>query len=482
MDESGGSAAGERYSPGDVIAAKYRLIRQIDEGGMGTVWAAHNTDLDVHVAVKLIRAELAATAAAERLLNEARTLARLDHPAIIRVHDCGRTELGDPYIVMELLHGECLADTLEREGTIAPVRAVELLLPIVDAIRVTHDAGVVHRDIKPDNIYLARVGGRVQPKVLDFGIAISEFGVGRYTTHGTVLGSPAYMSPEQARGQSDVDAATDVWALSVVLYELIAGRPPFDGDNYNAVLRAIIEEEPPALSDRVDELLSSVMERGLAKDRQARWPSVQAFGVALAQWLWSQGRTEDAARISLRGTWLSREAMESEPPLSLNPVTVPGSEPPVRRSAPTLPRVQASAPVIREREERSSTHQSTRGLAVTAPHEMPRRRLWRWAAAGLVLSGGVVAGWLARPVPPRATMQSASSGHETPPPTPEPRKPPAQKEAAPAPKPDREPEAEASAEGDAGVKDETRAKPPPAPVHHAPRPATKNKPFRPSAI
>ena len=295
----------ERYRAGDRIAEKYELVRKLDQGGMGTVWAARNLDLDVHVALKLLRPELAETHAVGRLLAEARMLARLQHPAVVRVHDCGRASQGDPFVVMELLDGECLADTMERRGRMSAVEAVSLLLPVVDGVRLAHEAGIVHRDIKPENIYLAQVGGRVQPKILDFGIALAEAIAVRRTTHGAVMGSPVYMSPEQARG-AEVGVSTDLWALAVVLFEMVSAELPFQGDNYNAVLRSIIEEEPPSLTElgSGDELLAAIVERGLSKDPARRWASARDFGTALAEWLVGQGLSEDASQVSLKG-WLS---------------------------------------------------------------------------------------------------------------------------------------------------------------------------------
>ena len=315
----------ERYQAGDRIADKYELVRKLDQGGMGAVWAARNADLDVHVALKLLRPELSETHAVDRLLAEARMLARLQHPAVVRVHDCGRTGQGDPFVVMELLDGESLADHMDRRGRISAVDAVSLLLPIVDGVRVAHEAGIVHRDIKPENIYLAQVGGRTQPKLLDFGIALAEAIAVRRTTHGAVMGSPVYMSPEQARG-AEVGVSTDLWALAVVLFEMVSAALPFQGDNYNAVLRAIIEDEPASLTEVAagDELLAAIVERGLAKDPARRWASARDLGTALAEWLVSQGLSEDASHTSLR-SWLTRS---SDPPMSLSPVMVGRSDRP----------------------------------------------------------------------------------------------------------------------------------------------------------
>ena len=373
----------ERYRSGDRIADKYELVRKLDEGGMGAVWAAKNVDLDVHVALKLLRPELAETHAAGRLLAEARMLARLQHPAVVRVHDCGRTSYGDPFVAMELLDGESLADFMARRGRVSSIEAASLLLPVIDGVRAAHEAGIVHRDIKPENIFLAKVGGRTQPKLIDFGIALAEAIAVRRTTHGAVMGSPVYMSPEQARGDQ-VGASTDLWALSVVLFELVSARLPFEGDNYHAVLRAIIEDEPPSLTQlgAGDELLAAITERGLSKDTATRFQGARELGTALAEWLLGQGVNEDAAHVSLRAGWLTRV---SEAPASIQPMVVgpsdrpPGGTPTTVASAVT--RVSAAV----------DTRASVDGLSLTASQAGRRsRRLWVSATLGavLVLGGG----------------------------------------------------------------------------------------------
>ena len=447
----------ERYGPGDRIAGKYHLVRLLGEGGMGTVWVAHNEALDVRVAIKLLRAELIATHS-ERLLAEARTLARLQHPAIVRVHDCGHTAHGDPFIVMELLDGESLADVLERRGRLPAMEAVSQLLPVIDGLRVAHEAGIVHRDVKPENVFLANVGGRIQPKLLDFGIALAAFTGARRTTHGAVLGSPAYMSPEQARGDSEIDGASDVWALSVMLHELTTGHCPFERDNYNAVLRAIIEDEPPSILSfgGGDELLAAIVERGLEKDRARRFHSARELGVALAQWLWGHGITEDASHVSLRTVWLTRI---SDAPHSLSPVTVP--EP--ARSAPTI-----------ERAALPSLH-STEGVAISpegAPAARSRRvraalgvgALAALAAAGLWL-------WPSANHPP-GSASSASAARREP--------PPAQQEKRSAPAASaRPPVAPAEDAGTAAPAETSVAPSPPAPTA---RPRSTKRPYRPRGI
>jgi serine/threonine-protein kinase len=336
MTNLGEQAVASRYAEGTVIGDKYQLVRRLDEGGMGEVWVVHHTELDVHLAVKLVRHELATADAARRLLEEARIVARLSHPAIVRVTDVGRTEARDPFIVMELLHGECLADRLYRCGPLTEVEAVRMLLPAADALAQAHESGVVHRDLKPDNIFLAEFSGsRLQPKVIDFGIALSDREASaRLTGAGAVVGSPGYMSPEQARGLSDVDARCDVWSLCVVLYEAISGSTPFGDEGYNATLRAIVEREPVPLTGLVDcdPAFWAIVRRGLRKAPADRWPSMRELGLELARWLRARGVTDDVTRASLHAIWPEADAAGSVPPIALTRSSRPpsGSEAPQR--------------------------------------------------------------------------------------------------------------------------------------------------------
>ena len=294
------------YRDGDIVGGKYRLERLLGEGGMGTVWAARNTALDALVAVKLIAGTDRASLSA-RLLKEARAAARLRHPAIVRVFDVGETQHGDPFIVMELLEGRSLADRLDLDTTLEPVAALRLLLPIAEALSSAHGADIVHRDLKPDNIFIVEEGGRIQPKLLDFGIVHDGAGPGatRLTEDGEFIGTPAYMSPEQARGEEDIDRSTDVWSFCVVLYECLSGRLPFTSQNYNALMREIIEDTPPTLVElgASEARLSKIVEIGLAKGPDRRWSSMKALGAVLAEWLIEQGVDEDATLKPLRTSW-----------------------------------------------------------------------------------------------------------------------------------------------------------------------------------
>lgn len=328
-----------RYGAGDRIADKYRLAKRLGEGGMGEVWRAHNDTLDIDVAIKLIRGEIATSDMADRLLHEARAAARLGHPAIVRINDFGKTALGDPYIVMELLDGEDLAGALQSRGRLSAIKAIRTLLPIVHALTVAHTKGIVHRDLKPENIFLARTDdGAIQPKLVDFGVAKLELPqTHRITQSGALLGSPLYMSPEQARGD-DVDHRADVWALGVVLYEAITGRPPFEGKNYNAIIYSIIANPATPITEfgAGDDELWTVIDRALQKDPDRRWYSMRDLGEALARWLVDRSIHEDITGTSLQTTWFSshqeRDALRA-------PSVAPG--PDTTRPLPPVPTLAA---------------------------------------------------------------------------------------------------------------------------------------------
>ncbi|MFT3767743.1 MAG: serine/threonine-protein kinase [Minicystis sp.] len=331
------------YLAGDVIAGKYRLSRIIGRGGMGAVWQAHNLPLDIDVAIKLIRRDRTAPGAAERLLTEARAAARLMHPSIVRVFDFGESEQGDPFIVMELLHGESLSAILRRKKRLTPAVAVQTMLPVAAALASAHGKGIVHRDLKPDNIIIVtHENGALVPKIVDFGIAkLLSTDIERHQTMaGEVLGSPDYMSPEQARGAENVGEATDCWAFCVVLFELITGERPFDGPNYNSLIASILTKDAaPITAHGVgDAHLATIVAHGLVKDADKRWSRMRDLGAALASWAVNQGIEDDVTGTSIAKQWLAgtfRRLLtvmpEGEPP----PAALPAAPGVAHASGPT---------------------------------------------------------------------------------------------------------------------------------------------------
>ncbi len=328
------------YASGTVIAGKYRLERVLGQGGMGAVWVVKNLSLDADFALKLIRRDRATEEAAARLLTEARAAAKLGHPGIVRVFDFGQTEVGDPYLVMEMLSGESLGALITRKKRLEPNIAVQMLLPVASALSAAHAKGIVHRDLKPDNIMLAteEQSRKLVPKVLDFGIArVLRDDIERHQTMaGEVLGSPDYMSPEQARGQLDIDHRTDIWTFSVLLYESITGKRPFEGHNYNALIASIVSNPPMPVHAYgiTDTELSGIIDRGLSKSTTARWQSMRDLGTALAHWAVEHGIQQDITGMSIHSEWLASAParLMTLQPAQMPRLPVPGAEPHVANS------------------------------------------------------------------------------------------------------------------------------------------------------
>ncbi len=301
---------GERRA-GDVLAGRYRLVRILGEGGMGTVWEAESLGLDLPVAVKLLHRTIQIPSAGNRLQKEAQAAARVVHPAAVRVFDFGHTDEGDPFLVMERLRGTPLADRLRADGPMRPLSAVRLLLPVIEALCVAHHEGVIHCDLKPANILLVHGPAGLAPKLIDFGIAriIRRAERQHVTRRGVLLGSPTYMSPEQLRGGSPTDPRVDVWGACLVLYELCSGRRPFRAAGADEVIEAILWSElevPEQLHGEPE--LWSIVRRGLQKDPLRRWPSMAALGRSLAAWILGQGVEVDALGTAIAPRWLEGRA------------------------------------------------------------------------------------------------------------------------------------------------------------------------------
>jgi serine/threonine-protein kinase len=265
---------------GDFIAGKYRLSRLLGEGAMGVVWAATDVRTEAEVALKLIRqAPEISQEQRTRLFREARACGRIRHRNVVEVYDVGETSAGQAFLVMQVLHGESLADRLAREGRIAVPAAIAIASDIARGLGAAHAVNIVHRDLKPANVFLDR-----DPEVEGPVVKLVDFGVSKLlgpqdassTATGSVMGSPAYMSPEQARGAKTIDHRTDVWALGVVLFEMLAGRRPFLGDTAFAVVGEIFTAPIPDLRDVVpgiDPRIAHAVSRCLERDVQQRMGS-----------------------------------------------------------------------------------------------------------------------------------------------------------------------------------------------------------------
>jgi eukaryotic-like serine/threonine-protein kinase len=274
-----------------VAGGRYRLRRRLGEGGMATVYLAHDAELDRPVAVKVLSDRLAGDREVRtRFLREGRLAARLAHPNVVAVYDAGE-EAGRPYLVMEHVDGETLAELLRRSGPLPAEEAVRLVLQACAGLEHAHAAGLVHRDVKPQNLLVTDEGA---VKVADFGIARAE-GATQVTQAGTILGTAAYLAPEQATGEA-VGPPADVYSLGAVLYELLAGRPPFEDETLDALLvrhRAGPAAPPAPLEGDVPPELEEVVMRTLARLPQYRPPSAAALARDLSAALGEQPAEEE---------------------------------------------------------------------------------------------------------------------------------------------------------------------------------------------
>lgn len=264
---------------GALIGGRYRLELSIGSGGMGEVFRASDTLLGRPVAIKLVHPvePRRQQEISDSFLREARISAAIAHPNVVQILDYGVHERAVPYIVMELLEGESLADMLGR-GVTMPIGFVfDLIARVLDALKAAHRAGVVHRDLKPENIFLTRDRGGLNPKLLDFGISkiLDASGVAFVTTtHGHIVGTPAYMSPEQARGLKEIDQRSDVYSMGVVLYELLSGELPFFSENPGDLLVMIMSARELPLGERaanIDASLSNFVQQAMAKQPTERF-------------------------------------------------------------------------------------------------------------------------------------------------------------------------------------------------------------------
>jgi serine/threonine protein kinase len=300
---------------GDVIAEKYRLDRVLGEGGMSMVFAAANVLTGKPVAIKWLQPEvLGDEEQSQRLLREAQATSNIDHPNVVNVFDVGRHE-GALFLVMELLHGEPLSELLMR-GPQDPVEFVRLMMPVLRGVHAAHRNGVVHRDLKPDNIFMCRglEGDAREPKVLDFGISkltgdLLEPGK-ELTREGTVFGTPQYMAPEQMRDARIADARSDVYALGVIFYRAFSNEYPYDADTLTALAIRIVEGNAPPLHElcpKLDRGLSELVMRALSLDPEQRFQTVAELGTALEGYsdgvLFTQSSFERES-----ATWLRRDS------------------------------------------------------------------------------------------------------------------------------------------------------------------------------
>ncbi|MEU7753243.1 protein kinase [Micromonospora sp. NPDC049101] len=391
-------------SPGVQLGNRYRLDERIASGGMGDVWRGTDQVLGRTVAVKsLLPALLDDPDFAERFRGEARTMATINHPGVVDVYDFGNDQQ-IAFLVMEYVEGDALSSTLSRVGRLTPARTMALVAQAADALHAAHEKGIVHRDVKPGNL-LVRPNGTLV--LTDFGIARSDL-VGQLTAAGSVLGTASYISPEQATG-GVATPASDVYALGVVAYQCLAGRRPFEGDNPLDIAMRHVRETPRPLPSDIPPQVRAVVERALAKDPAARWPSAAALaGVArqLKAALSQQARAGgNAGPVSAAPSSPAAPGRAQVP--QAHQMRPPGARPP----AAAGPRPTAVAPA-----------QQPRPTAV-APAQQPRPTAVAPVARPPAAQNGYPRGAAAVPTAPRQQQQPAYARQPGPSaPSPEPRR------------------------------------------------------------
>jgi len=430
---------------GKVVAGKYRLNQLLGSGGMAEVWSATNTFTERQLAIKFMNMQVGKTPeAAARFLKEAKVSARINHPNIIEIHDVGQTDDGQLFLVMELLTGFPLEVALRRQTP--PMSLYEfaiVMLEVGEALAAAHKSGIVHRDLKPTNIFLHKVKeGVALPKLLDFGVSkfLEDDQNHALTIAGTVLGSPLYMSPEQARGDSHLDGRTDIFAFGAILFEALCRYRAYEAKNFNALIVKIATSKPKNIDEcapHVPELLRAVVRGCLETDLKKRFqsfdevvrvlraglPELEASPLRLPTPVFatSAGVDPDATNALpvLRAS--DRPPPASVPPPSGNmpsmsslhtpgaPISLSGSAPPGAAKYPTPGPTGPSW---------HTPNTSYASITVSTPR--PRSHAWVFALVGVLVAGGLAAGvglgW-------RSRASSAASA-ATPPKTTEPAKPP----------------------------------------------------------
>lgn len=361
---------------GAILSGRVQLVRRIGVGGMAVVYEATTIGRGARVAVKLLRSEFVGDRNVhDRFLDEAKVCLGLNHPTVVNFLDVGTAEDGTPYLVMEYLDGVPLSAYTAHSAKTPMKNAIPIMVSVLQGLAYAHGAGVVHRDLKPENIFLARdAEGKFLPKILDFGVAKlldAAGGIGKKTSTGMLLGTPAYMSPEQVQNAREVDPRSDLFSLGTILYEMLSGKVAFDAPSEFEQMSAVLSYEPPTLAELDPTLapISPIVARAMRKDRAARFQTATEMADALL-------------------------ALEPAPALAISMAPPPPSPPSaVEANAPY--RTLASAP-----EKMSAPVFPVPSVVIDSPTFVPElrrpaaRTVPRWVIP-LALAVGIVIGILA---------------------------------------------------------------------------------------
>ncbi|MBC8132258.1 MAG: serine/threonine protein kinase, partial [Deltaproteobacteria bacterium] len=414
MVDPGGSGdeSQDGLSPG-LRLGKYEIVRLLGAGGMGAVYEAAHTEIGKRVAIKVLSPAIAAVPGARaRFLREAQLTSRVRHPNIVDVTDMG-SDMGQTYLVMEFLHGEDLAQRIGRTGPLPAQQLADIMLPVCSAVVEAHKAGITHRDLKPQNIFLAVGPHTTQPKVLDFGISKGNdvAGVGALTGTGAMIGTPFYLAPEQIMDTRSAGPNSDQYALGVIMYECLTGHRPFEAENLFVVFQAIVAGQPVLPTQRrpgIPAALEAIVLRAMHVAPGARFPSTLALGHALLpfasgkmQSIWEEAFAGGEKEVTLGST-----VHASAPVMGAVPIDVATPSPLTGRGQPLVtPPPLAATPGARVRGPVAWTVNpfATNESALDLRPRSSRARKVLVAAVGVLLLGG--AGMAVR----QSRMQSADS-------------------------------------------------------------------------